>query len=253
MQRRLEGKCAIVTGAAYGIGFAAAERLAREGASVILTDIKGHEEAAAKLSGAGLNVIGRAMNVADESSVVEVTAEAIRRYGRIDILINNAAISAGLQPTPFEELDLEEWRRVLDVNILGAVRTCRAVAPHMRAAKSGKIINVASGMAFKGYPGMLHYVASKGAIITMTRSLANELGRDNIQVNCVSPGFTLTESIQASPDLLATYSAAVIPTRFLKRDAYAPDVANVMYFLASEDSDFVTGQTVAADGGSVMH
>jgi NAD(P)-dependent dehydrogenase (short-subunit alcohol dehydrogenase family) len=178
---------------------------------------------------------------------------AVSRYGRIDILVNNAAISAGLKPGPFEESDPAEWQKIFDVNVVGVFRTCRAVSPFMRAARSGKIINVASGTAFKGSAGMLHYVASKGAVIAMTRTLANELGRDNIQVNAVSPGFTLTESVQGAPDVLAAYSAAALPTRFLQRDAFAPDVANVMYFLASDDSNFVTGQTIPADGGSVMH
>jgi NAD(P)-dependent dehydrogenase (short-subunit alcohol dehydrogenase family) len=123
----------------------------------------------------------------------------------------------------------------------------------MRAAKSGAIVNVASGTAFKGAAGMLHYVSSKGAIIAMTRSLANEFAADNVRVNAVSPGFTITESVEAHPEIRDTYSAAAIPTRFLKRNAYAPDVANVMYFLASDDAGFVTGQTIAADGGSVMH
>jgi NAD(P)-dependent dehydrogenase (short-subunit alcohol dehydrogenase family) len=250
---RLQGKVAIITGAAYGIGLAAAERFAKEGASVMITDVKGHEEAAAKLAVAGLDVTPFLMDVTDDKSVDAGIAEAIGKYGRIDILVNNAAISAGLKPAPFEQADPAEWQRVWDVNVLGVFRTCRAVSPHMRAAQSGKIINVASGTAFKGHAGLLHYVASKGAVITMTRSLANEFGKDNIQVNCVSPGFTLTESVQAVPDVMTTYSVAAVTSRFIKRDAYALDVANVMYFLASDDSNFVTGQTIAADGGSVMH
>ncbi len=250
---RLAGRCAILTGAAYGIGFAAAKRFAEEGASVVIADIKGHEAAVTKLTEAGLEALAVTTDVSSDASVQALVEAVIAKYGRIDILVNNAAISAELKPAPFETETSDEWHRILDVNVLGVFRMCRAVSPHMRAAKSGRIINVTSGTAFKGAAGMLHYVASKGAVISMTRTLANEFGADNVQVNCVSPGFTITESVKGSPDVMAAYSAAAIPTRFIKRDAYAPDVANVMYFLASDDAAFVTGQTIAADGGSVMH
>jgi NAD(P)-dependent dehydrogenase (short-subunit alcohol dehydrogenase family) len=190
--------------------------------------------------------------VTSDESVEALIARVMERYGRIDILVNNAAISAELKPAPFETEEASDWHRVLEVNVVGVFRMCRAVAPHMRAAKSGRIINVTSGTALKGAPGILHYVASKGAVVSMTRSLANELGSDNIVVNCVSPGFTLTESVAGSRDIMQAYSGAAIQTRFLKRDAYAPDVANVMYFLASDDAAFVTCQIIAADGGSVM-
>lgn len=249
----LEGQLAIVTGAAYGIGFAAARRFAEEGASVIIADIKGHEEAAANLKAEGFDAIPVRADVTSEESVAALVDQAIDRFGKIDILVNNAAISAELKPAPFETETADDWHRIFDVNVVGVFRMCKAVSPHMRAAGSGRIVNVASGTAFKGSKGMLHYIASKGAVITMTRSLANELGSDNICVNAVSPGFTITESVQASPEMQATYSAASIPTRFLKRDAFAPDVANVIYFLASADAGFVTGQIIPADGGSVMH
>lgn len=249
----MSGQTAIVTGAAYGIGFAAARRFAQEGAAVVIADIKGYEEAAAALASEGHDVVGIHADVTSDESVDSLVQTVMGRYGGIDVLVNNAAISAELRPAPFEKSDVEQWRRIFDVNVFGVFRLCRAISPHMRAAKSGCIINVASGTAFKGAAGMLHYIASKGAIITMTRSLANELGTDNIRVNAVSPGFTITESVQSAPDLQAAYSAAAIPTRFLKRDALAPDVANVIYFLASDDAAFVTGQVIAADGGSVMH
>jgi NAD(P)-dependent dehydrogenase (short-subunit alcohol dehydrogenase family) len=123
----------------------------------------------------------------------------------------------------------------------------------MRARKWGRIINIASGTAFKGVPGLLHYVASKGAIISMTRTLATEMGSDNVLVNCVSPGFTLTESVRGSKDVSASYGSQAVATRIIKRDAVAVDVANVIYFFATEEASFITGQTVAADGGSVFH
>ena len=188
-----------------------------------------------------------------DDSVATLVASVMERFGRIDVLVNNAAISAELKPGPFEGSTAADWHRINDVNVVGVFRMCRAVSPHMRAAKAGAIVNVASGTAFKGAAGMLHYIASKGAVIAMTRSLANEFAADNVRVNAVSPGFTITESVEAHPEIRAAYSAAALPTRFLKRDAFAPDVANVMYFLASDDAGFVTGQTIAADGGSVMH
>ncbi len=249
----LTGRCAIITGAAYGIGFAAAERLAMEGARVVIADIKGHEAAAERLSGKGLNAIAMEADVTDVGSVSTLIREVVAQYGRIDILVNNAAISAELRPAPFEQSSPEEWRRIYEVNVIGVFNMCKAVSPHMRAAKTGRIVNVSSGTALKGTPGMLHYIASKGAIISMTRSLASEFSADQITVNAVSPGFTVTESVQAAPELLKTFSDAAIKTRLLKRQAVATDVANVIYFLASDDSAFVTGQLIAADGGSVFH
>lgn len=250
---KLAGQCAIVTGAAYGIGFAAARRFAEEGAAVVIADIKGHEEAAARLTAAGHDALAVTTDLTQDASVAALVAAVVERFGRIDILVNNAAISAELKPGAFEQSTAEEWLRIYDVNVVGVFRMCRAVSPHMRAAKRGAIVNVASGTAFKGAAGMMHYVASKGAIVAMTRSLANEFSADGVRVNAVAPGFTITESVEANPQIRATYSAAAIPTRFLKRDGYPPDVANVMFFLASDDAGFVTGQIIAADGGSVMH
>jgi Dehydrogenases with different specificities (related to short-chain alcohol dehydrogenases) len=250
---RLSGRCAIVTGAAYGIGFAAARRFAEEGASVVLVDLKGHEAAARTLTEAGHEAQAVTTDVTDPASIDALVAQVMERYGRIDILVNNAAISAELKPGPFEEETPEDWRRIMEVNVIGVFNLCKAVSPHMRKAQSGNIINVASGTAFKGLPGMLHYVASKGAIIAMTRTMANEFGPDNVKVNAVSPGFTLTESVEGAGSQLGVFAEKAIATRFLKRNAYAADVANVMFFLASDDSGFVTGQTIAADGGSVMH
>ena len=249
---QLDGKCAIVTGAAYGIGFAAAKRFAEAGASVVIADIKGHEAAAEQLQAQGATVLALRTDVTDDESVDNLVNAVIARFGRIDILVNNAAISADLKPGPFERASVADWLRIYDVNVVGVFRMCRAVSPYMRAARSGRIINITSGTAFKGVPGLLHYVASKGAIISMTRSLANEFGADGVLVNAVSPGMTLTESVESSPDILKMFDAA-ISTRAVKRHAVADDVASVIFFLAGPDSGFVTGQVIAADGGSVFH
>jgi NAD(P)-dependent dehydrogenase (short-subunit alcohol dehydrogenase family) len=249
----LTGKVAIVTGAAYGIGFAAAERFAREGALVVLSDIKGHESAVERLQGLPGKAVAFEADVTSDDSVAALVAHTRATFGSIDILVNNAAISAELKPAPFEEASVEDWRRIYEVNVIGVFRTCRAVSAHMRAQKWGRIINIASGTAFKGSQGMLHYIASKGAIISMTRSLASEFGKDNVLVNAVSPGFTMTESVVAAPYLQDTFTTQAIATRAIKREAVAVDVANAIYFFASADSAFITGQTLTADGGSVFH
>ncbi|HJQ18492.1 MAG TPA: glucose 1-dehydrogenase [Allosphingosinicella sp.] len=251
--RRLEGRTAVVTGAAYGIGYAAAERFAAEGAQVVIADIKGHEEAAERLRQDYPDVMALTIDVRDDASVAAGVEQVLARFGSIDILVNNAAISAELHPTPFEEQKIDDWQRVYDVNVLGVFRMCRAVSPHMRRAKWGRIINLASGTAFKGAPGMLHYIASKGAILSMTRSLATEFGNDNVLVNCVSPGLTMTESVASADHITGHFQEFAMSSRVLKRAATAEDVANAIFFFASADSAFVTGQTITADGGSVFH
>jgi NAD(P)-dependent dehydrogenase (short-subunit alcohol dehydrogenase family) len=192
-------------------------------------------------------------DVSSEDSVAGMIKRTLDRFGRIDILVNNAAVSATLALKPFEELTVAEWRRVLDVNAIGVFLCCRAVASHMRARKSGRIVNITSGTAFKGAPFLLHYVASKGAVMSMTRSLARELGTDNITVNAVSPGYTLSEGNLANADFLAAHRQAAIAGRVLQRDAYPEDLVGAVAFLASDDAAFMSGQILAVDGGSVFH
>jgi NAD(P)-dependent dehydrogenase (short-subunit alcohol dehydrogenase family) len=250
---RLKDRVAIVTGGSTGIGFAIARRLAEEGAAVIIADIKGAAEAAASLSGSNRQVAAVETDVASEDSVAHLVSSTLDRLGRIDILVNNAAVSATLALTAFEKLTVAEWRHVLDVNTIGTFLCCRAVAAHMRARKSGRIVNIASGTAFKGAPFLLHYVASKGAVISMTRSLARELGSDNVTVNAVSPGYTLSEGNLGNPDFLAAHRQAAIAGRVLQRDAYPEDLVGAVAFLASDDAAFMSGQILAVDGGSVFH
>ena len=249
----LRDQCAIVTGAASDIGLATARRLAMEGATVVLSDIEGHEAAAARLRAEGLDAVAIAADVASDDSVAALVAAAVERCGKIDILVNNAALASALKGGPFEERGADEWLRVYDVNVVGVFRLCRAVSPHMRAAAGGRIINLASGTAFKGTPGRMLYTATKGAIISMTRTLASEFGRDNILVNAVAPGLTLNEKLAPSPELRERLSAIAVADRAIKRDSYPVDVANVIYFLAGPDSAFMTGQILAVDGGSVFH
>ena len=247
------GKTAIVTGAGTGLGLAFARRLAADGANVVIADIKGAEDAAASLGQTGLGVLGLRVDVSSEASVAAMVESALRRFGSIDILVNNAAVSQALALTKFEELTLAEWQHVLAVNTIGVFLCCRAVAAHMRARKRGRIINVASGTAFKGAPFLLHYVASKGAVISMTRALARELGSDNITVNAISPGYTLTEGNIANTAFLAAHREVAIASRALPRDAYPEDLVGAVSFLASDDAAFISGQILAVDGGSVYH
>ena len=250
---RLKDRVAIVTGGSTGIGLAIARRLAEEGAAVVIADIKGARDAVASLSGSNRQVVPVETDVSSEDSVAALVAHTLDRLGRIDILVNNAAVSATLALTPFEKLSVAEWRQVLEVNTIGTFLCCREVAAHMRARKSGRIINIASGTAFKGAPFLLHYVASKGAVISMTRSLARELGRDNVTVNAVSPGYTLSEGNLGNPDFLAAHREAAIAGRVLQRDAYPEDLVGAVAFLASDDAAFMSGQILAVDGGSVFH
>jgi len=250
---RLQGKTAIVTGAGTGLGFAFAKKLALDGANVVLADLKGAKEAAAALATEGHRAFGLRADVSSEESVSAMVSAAAQRFGAVDILVNNAAVSATLKLTPFEELTVTEWQHVLGVNTVGVFLCCRAVAPSMRRKKYGRIINVTSGTAFKGAPFLMHYIASKGAVMSMTRSLARELGGDSITVNAVSPGYTLSEGNLANASFLAAQREAAISSRALPRDAYPDDLVGAVAFLASDDAAFITGQILAVDGGSVYH
>ena len=250
---KLKNRVAIVTGGGSSIGLAIARRLAADGASVVIADIAGAGAAAESLTDSGYRALGLQTDVSSEVEVQSMMDATIDRFGKADILVNNAAISKSLKMTPFEQLTVSEWRRILEVNTIGTFICCRAAAPHMRAQKYGRIINVSSGTAFKGAPLMMHYVASKGAIISITRSLARELGTDNITVNAISPGYILSAGNYENPEFMAAVRSAAVASRALPRDGYENDIVGSVSFLASEDAAFITGQILAIDGGSVYH
>jgi NAD(P)-dependent dehydrogenase (short-subunit alcohol dehydrogenase family) len=194
----LEGKVAIVTGAAQGIGRAIAEGLSGEGARIVVADLRGAEEAAAAFPGG----VGVTADVSNEADVQRLADTVVEQCGTIDILVNNAGLYASLPMRSFLEIPLEEWRQVMDVNVASMFLTCRAVVPVMRAAGGGNIINISSGTPFRGVPFLLHYVTSKGAIVAFTRALAKEVGRDNVLVNCVAPGFTMSAGVEQHPEVV---------------------------------------------------
>jgi NAD(P)-dependent dehydrogenase (short-subunit alcohol dehydrogenase family) len=245
---RLEGRVAIVTGAAQGIGRAIAEGLAGEGARVVVADVQGAAPAAEGFGGLAVEV-----DVSDPTACERMAQAAIDAYGQIDILVNNAGIYSSLVPTPFEQLSVDEWRRVFDVNVLGMYLATRAVAPFMRRAGRGRIINLASGTPYKGVPMFLHYVASKGAVVAMTRALAKELGDDNVLVNTVAPGFTMSDGVLANAVQVERLRDVSAKARVLVRDQYPQDIVGAVVFFASDDSSFITGQSLVVDGGAYFN
>jgi 3-oxoacyl-[acyl-carrier protein] reductase len=257
---RLQDKVAVVTGGAYGLGNAYVTGYANEGARVVIADIdfKAAKSAEVALVEKGKEAMAIKVDVSSADDTQEMAKTTVERFGRVDILVNNAAIFGRpkISRVPFDELDLDEWDKVMAVNIKGVFLCCRAVFPYMKAQGSGKIINISSGQFHTGggtaggVARYAHYVTSKGAVIGLTRALSRELGEYNINVNCIAPGSTFTEdpSDQASLEL----RRSAIASRSLKRIEYPEDVVGTAIFLASSDSDFITGQTIIVNGGGVM-
>lgn len=250
---KLANKVAIVTGGASGIGRAIAGSLAREGARLVIADRHGAEQTAADFEQDGHQVVGVRADVTSEDDMARMAATAEARFGGIDILIANAAIFSTLTPKPFEQLTVAEWRSVMDVNTLGVFLSVRACVPALARSTAGRIITISSGVAFKGNALYLHYVASKGAVVSMTRALARELGPRLILVNSIAPGFTLSDGVLANQALIDGAGAPSVAGRALARDMYPSDVVGAAVFFSGPDCGFVTGQTLVVDGGSYLH
>jgi NAD(P)-dependent dehydrogenase (short-subunit alcohol dehydrogenase family) len=246
----LSGKVAIVTGGSRGIGRAIVAELAAAGAHAVIADISGAAKAAAELAADGLDVSGGELDVTDEASVGALVDTTARAHGGVDILVNNAGLFATLTPGGFEEIDVAEWRRVMDVNVLGYFLMARAVVPHLRRRGGGAIVNIASTSSLKGVAYLLHYTSSKGAVQAMTRSLASELGRDGITVNAVAPGLTVSDGVLDNPAAMEKMRASAPAKRPLSREMLPADVVGAVRFFTSPASAFITGQTLVVDGGA---
>jgi NAD(P)-dependent dehydrogenase (short-subunit alcohol dehydrogenase family) len=252
---RLKDRVAIVTGAARGIGQAYCLALAREGAHIVAVDILSCAETVAQVQQAGGKALGVMADVTNAQSTQAMAVQACQRFGRIDILVNNAAVYGGLKLTPFDQIPEAEWDRVMAVNVKGLWLCCKAVIPTMKQQGNGKIINISSDTIWMGVPLFLHYVASKGAVFAFTRALARELAGTGIAVNTITPGYTLTEAAQgiADPETVARLRAWVVDQQIIKRIEEPADLAGTVVFLASADSDFITGQTINVNGGATHH
>ena len=250
---RLEGRVAIVTGAAQGIGGAYAKGLAADGARVVIADLEDGTNIVNIITQAGGEAIDVPTDVSDEAACRNMVAQTVDAFGRLDILVNNAAVFTSIERKPFDEISVEEWDLVSAVNIRGTWLCCKAAVAEMRKNKYGKIINISSGRAFKGATHFLHYDASKGAVVAITRSLARELGDDGIRVNCIAPGSTMSEKVLARSNWTGGGPEKTVATRALKRMEMPEDLVGACVFLSSAASDFMTGQTMVVDGGSAMH
>ena len=250
---KLKGKVAIVTGSSAGIGKAIAFGLAEEGAHIVIADVNHATEAAEKMQEKGFKAMGIKVDVSSEEDTQRLARETADTFGRIDILVNNAGIYTALIPGPMENITVSEWKKVMDVNVMGVWLCAKAVVGEMRKVNGGRIINMNSGTPFKGNPFLLHYVTSKGAIIGLTRALAKELGKDNILVNAIAPGFTLSDGVLKNEIQLEKFREISKQARSLNRDQHPDDLVGAAKFFAGPDSSFITGQTMMVDGGAYFN
>jgi len=252
---RLKDKVTIITGAGHGIGHAYAKRFAEEGANVVIAEIdaKAGERVAAEIQELGRSAWARATDVVNFEDVKGLMNETVQRFGRVDVLLNNAAIyeTRPVSKCNLEDLSLEEWDRVIEVNLKGVFLCCKAVIPIMKSQRGGKIINVASGTFFHGTGNMPHYTTSKGGVVAMTRVLAKQLGSWNINVNCLTPGSTMSE--EKITDQVRRRREESSKQRAFQRIEVPEDITGTALFLASSDSDFMTGQLLVVDGGGILH
>ena len=247
---RLKGRVVIITGAAHHIGQAYAVRAAEEGAKLVVADLKDCEETAALVRTAGAEVLPLHVDVSDEAQANDMAARTFERFGRIDCLVNNAAIYDGLSRQSFMDVDLGEWDRLFQVNVKGTFLCARAVFPFMKDQGSGKIINIGSSTILNGTTGFPHYVSSKAAVWGMTRSLAKELGQYGVTVNTLAPGYTNSGAELGMSDSAPPRNPRYRP---LDREEVPADLTGTMVHLLSADSDFMTGQMMVVNGGDFLY
>ena len=247
MTNRLEGRVAIITGAARGIGRAYSLGMAREGANIVAVDVLDASATASAAEALGVKALTLVLDVSVAEQTQRMAQETLETFGRIDILINNAAISP---EQPFEEITFEDWRSVLSVDIDGVFLCAKAVVPQMKQQQSGRIINISSSTVFMSFPNLTHYITSKAGVIGLTRALATELGEHGITVNAISPGLTQTERTESIPDEIWNMQVAM---QSIKRREMPEDLVGTAVFLASDEAAFITGQLLSVCGGFVKH
>lgn len=250
----LKEKVTIITGSGQGLGKEFAKRFSKEGSKVVIADINYERAkiAAQEILNSGGKAIAIKTDVSNEESVNEMAKKTIEHFGSIDILVNTAAIYYNLRLAPPEDLKVEEWERVLRVNLIGTWLACKAVFPYMKKSSKGKIVNISSDVVFAGVPGFLHYVSSKGGVVAMTRALAMEWGKYNINVNSVAPGYTMTDASLKKVKEAPESKDYVLTRQCFKRLGQPGDIIGTVVFLASEDSDWITGQNICVDGGQIL-
>jgi NAD(P)-dependent dehydrogenase (short-subunit alcohol dehydrogenase family) len=239
----------IVTGAATGIGQAFALGASAQGAHVVVADMNAADETMDLIAKAGGAATYARVDVADEASVAQMAEKALKATGRIDGLVNNAAYFREVKLTPFEEIDPVIWDRSFQVNVKGIWLCCKAVMPAMRRQGSGSIVNIASVVAVAGQPGYLHYVATKGAVLSMTKGLAKEVGKDGVRCNVIAPGFVITDATRNRP---VEWQQSFLKARAISREQRPDDLVGTALYLLSDLAGFVSGQTIVVDGGHIM-
>jgi 3-oxoacyl-[acyl-carrier protein] reductase len=253
---RLKGKVAIITGAARGMGRVFALRFAKEGAKLTVCDILDCKPVAEEIKAIGGEVLALKADVTSDKDTAEMAKKTFDRFGRVDILVNNAGIIGSIETKdfvkPVDKIVSADWDKFLAVNIKGVFLSSKAVIPYMKKQGGGKIVNMASTVAFTGLPQFIHYSASKGSVVTLTRGLATALGEFNINVNAVAPGLIMTEAMQASysPEF---YREMVATKQLIHKSVEPEDIANAVLFLASDEADKITGQTLAINAGEYLH
>jgi 3-oxoacyl-[acyl-carrier protein] reductase len=249
-QNLLTDRTVIITGGATGIGQAFAVGCAAQGANVVVADMNAADETVAMIEQLGGRAIAVKVDVADDASTRAMAQAALDRFGRIDGLVNNAAYFREVKLTPFEDLDPAQWERIFAVNVKGVWQCCKAVMPAMRERGSGAIVNIASVVAVAGQPGYLHYVATKGAVLSMTKGLAKECGPHGVRVNVIAPGFVLTDATRNRP---IEWQQSFLKARALSREQRPDDLVGTALYLLSDLAGFVSGQTLVVDGGHIMY